>query len=408
MGLLLITAVFGDAPPLLRRVTVQEVLPSQPVRASWPTQRPTFWQNEGRLFYQDGHHGARIRALGPDSFDSLWTWSQPGRFVEFVAAAEKTLFIRTSEGPSEIVALRVETGDSVWSTPIDDYGRGNSTPADRVAIAADDRIMLCGWETLTAFSLDTGAKLFTHRYHLQEGEGVLRTDPSSPSSPKDNRDAKLIWGIDERLFGVDPGTGAILWEFTPKPELRKLGAYDGYVGFGNEIEEPVDGVAIFAFSHKWIGSILVCVDVKSRSVKWSFSCSGIDAFRRDGDAVYVSGSADGTRVWCLDLKTGNLRWRSNASGAAFTPFAVSNNVVYCCGAKFHPETAGGYLYAISKKTGALLWCDHLPAPTSNAPVLLDGRVYVLSPRTEEISDHNGVIQVYADSPQGYTAPTRAR
>ena len=111
------------------------------------------------------------------------------------------------------------------------------------------------------------------------------------------------------------------------------------------------------------------------AVRWKFETKlGISSSPAASEEFVVFGSKDGN-LYALDIRTGNLRWKTFARGAITSPPVISEPVVAI--------NAQGPVLCLDTASGKVLWKAGLDGGLQSAPVLAGGRIYVAS--------QNGVV-----------------
>ncbi|ACI52835.1 Pyrrolo-quinoline quinone [Gluconacetobacter diazotrophicus PA1 5] len=254
------------------------------------------------------------------------------------------------------------------------------------------------------------------------GRVKWRIDTGTPGrSAPTIADGRLFFGtIDERLFAVDAATGNVLWTYAstavdtvifgqPAPavvgdvvvagfgsgDLVALRAESGEVvwsdtlGSTNGQETTVDfscvrGMpvvvdgTVYAIS---AASVLVALDVRSGRRLWERAVAGQDSLLVVDNWLYVL-SLD-QQLACIDRLSGHVRWITQLrryrrvdvqkDGVTWTGPILAGGKLVCVSTL--PET--GYA-TIDPVTGALLSIGKLPGVATVAPIVVDGRLLIVT------------------------------
>lgn len=254
------------------------------------------------------------------------------------------------------------------------------------------------------------------------GKVKWRLDTQAPGrSAPTVVDGRLFFGtIDERLLAVDTATGRILWTYSatqadtvifgqPAPavvgdvvvagfgsgDLVALRAASGEVvwsdtlGSTNGQESTVDfscvrGMPVIVDNTVYAisaGSVLVAIDLRSGRRLWERAVAGQDTLLVVDNWLYVL-SLD-QQLACLDRVNGHVRWITQLR--RYVRVEVQKNAVTWTG----PILAGGKLVCIGTMpetgfatidpaTGALLTIGKLPGVATVAPIVVDGRLLIVT------------------------------
>ncbi|MER7624345.1 PQQ-binding-like beta-propeller repeat protein [Streptomyces sp. NPDC126503] len=167
--------------------------------------------------------------------------------------------------------------------------------------------------------------------------------------------------------GWEASNGAKLWEIT---------------GAQTDFETPEAGPAVHGDTvYVWRNARLQALDARTGTERWSYpvgdaaSCGGVPvrvAPAEDG-CVYVSA---GTRVLCVDIAAGHVRWHFEAPAVFLSPPAFAPGPAVTGGGVYLADHLGT-VYAIDATTGQDRWRIATEARQSTEPVLVaDGNIHV--------------------------------
>jgi len=211
-------------------------------------------------------------------------------------------------GPlGQLFALDLESGAPLWSRsvagpeeePAPYYGFGTSP-----VLAGDVLVVgaaVSGHRGITGFDAATGEP----RWSLESGE----IDYQSPVAVRLDGEPQLVMASDERLYGLDPATGEVLWEYAHGGDKRAEGSATlNPVPAGENrllVKPRFEEVALLEF-HRDGETFAPEVVWTSRALADGYSVP-----------VYHEGYFYGYRgsiLTCVDAATGERVWRSRPPG----------------------------------------------------------------------------------------------
>ncbi|MCG8606881.1 PQQ-binding-like beta-propeller repeat protein [bacterium] len=256
--------------------------------------------------------------------DTLW----PGRFGSANGSISTPLLTKDKvialSGAGRLFALDLGSGEMVWETHLvnDHYGILPFYGFTTSPLILDNILLVQTGGTkenaISAFDPKTGDVLWT-----ASSDTVQFQSPSLLTT----RDGTQFVGITDRaLYGLQPGTGKILWRFEHGGTAHPMGAPSGNL-------VPVRDNRFF-FKNTGRGSVFLSVEYSSEmyQVKEVWSTSAIKASYIV--PVYYDGHIFGynSRIFtCVDAGTGKRVWRSREPGDGF------------------PILVDGHLFVITKK-----------------------------------------------------------
>ena len=192
-------------------------------------------------------------------------------------------------GSTHLYCVNADTGEAVWSTPVNRKGVGSSplVIAGVVVVHAND---------ITAYDARTGKVRWAHP--------KLRVTNSSPVAWRKNDRTFIISHTRDALVAMNPQDGAIQWTITA----------------GGDCTPAIQGdhLAVQARSEK-LGFMAFELDVKEPRRLWNIPFLA----RRtqsspviDGDRVYL---IDNATARCVDLLTGNPLWQQKVQSSITSP-----------------------------------------------------------------------------------------
>jgi len=192
-------------------------------------------------------------------------------------------------GSTHLYCVNAETGEAVWSTPVNRKGVGSSP-------LVIDGVVVVHANNITAYDTRTGKVKWEHP--------KLRVTNSSPVAWRKNGRTFVISNTRDALVATNPEDGAIQWTITA----------------GGDCTPAIQGdyLAVQARSEK-LGFLGFKLDVKEPRQLWSIPFLA----RRtqsspiiDGDRVYL---IDNSTARCVELKTGREIWQQSVRSAITSP-----------------------------------------------------------------------------------------
>lgn len=260
---------------------------------------------------------------------------------------------------NELTAL--VNGEAVWKRRLD-------TTVFTPPLVAGQRVFVLGADqSISAFDGNTGSRLWTQTQNNAEPL-ILKQ-----ASVLIGFDDTLVAGLPGRLLGLNPSTGATKWDIP----ITRWNASRG----SSDIDRLID---IVGPAHR-IGSNLCvrayqigvgCVDVASRSIKWSQLSSGLTGVHGDGQTVVVS-EQDGTvNAWKRD--SGDKLWsqtqlKYRELGA---PLLAGRTVAVGDGL--------GFVHLLSREDGSLLSRLSTDGSAIAAPLVLSDNLLIATTRNGNV------------------------
>jgi outer membrane protein assembly factor BamB len=226
------------------------------------------------------------------------------------AYADGTIVFASTSGA--VTALKARTGKQRWSASLNDNG-GLSYP-----VAAQGMVFTAGY-TLTALDGKTGATNWSKSL--------------SPSS------ATVTYGDG----GLYVGSGCDYTKYAPNGDLiwsvnGNCSGYEDNVAYFNK--------HLYVYDYYQNNPIL---GTKDGSQTGFFPGSTLPVFYTSNNHSYELVTSNG-KIYCLDLKTGNVVWSFQTSGNYALPIAING----------HPIVASySTLYMLDGVSGAPLWSDNV-------------------------------------------------
>lgn len=277
-----------------------------------------------------------------------------------------TLYVTSGYG--FMVALDAATGREKWRYIGEVPFRGAPTAsADRVfAVTHDNQIL--------AFNAADGEYLWD-QVGIAESAGMLGA--ASPAYDGTTLVAALSSGELMAMIGTN---GRILWQdsLTSSRRLTPLATLTDIDG------HPVisDG-KVFAVSH---AGRMVSIDMRSGERSWEADVAGVSTPWVAGNYGFLT-TIDG-QVLALALGTGRIRWVSQLQrfqNQEKREGLIKWNGPILAGDRLLVTSSHGYVLSVSPYTGEVLSGVELPGGTSTPPIVVDGKLIVLTDAGELVA-----------------------
>ena len=283
-----------------------------------------------------------IRALSARSGKQLWAHSFNATISFGVGGSGRTLMIGTATG--EVIAFAANSGKQLWRQRVSGEGI--------TAISAKHRGLVLVRDSgggIAALAVEDGEKLW--QFETKLPTLTLR----GMSIPVLYEDFGFVGLDDGRLLIVALDSGRI------QREIRI-----GLVAKGSDLEQVVDidgqfeiydGVLYVA---TYRGRTLA-LDIETQSTLWVVEAESYAGLDVDEEFVYMVGT--GGEVLALDRFNGSEAWSNSAFAVRDLSAPLVSGEMIVVGDNL------GYLYWLSKKTGAILARSRIArAPIMSAPV----------------------------------------
>ncbi len=327
------------------------------------------------MFGHDLSHSRYSTSLGPDTNNSLWSYTTGDEVLSSPAVADGKVYIGSYDGT--VYCLDAPTGGLIWSYIT---GRGvKSSPAvadGKVYVGCDDANVYC-------LNATTGGFI----WNFTTGDEVR----SSPAVA----DGKVYVGSwDGTVYCLDASTGGLIWNYTTGYWVTSSPAVaDGkvYIGFWLEvlcldastggliwsypINSWVESSPAVATGKVYVGSnngFVYCLNATTGGFIWA-CCT-------NSDIVYSSPAVAGGKVYvglyswnvcCLDALTGGFIWNYTTGSYVSSSPAVADGKVY-----IGSNDPDNKVYCLDASTGGLIWNYTTDNYVSSSPAVANGKVYV--------------------------------
>ena len=322
--------------------------------------------------------------------------SSDGRLIASPIVYEGRVYVLDSHGA--VSAFSAGSGSRIWRVSLtpenekDEEGYGGGLAADQGRIYA-----ATGFGTVVALDPRSGRKLW------EKTLGVpMRASPSAAGG------RVFVTTIEGRFYALSGADGSEIWSFRGVPERASLltnvspAVSDDIVvvpypsgdvvalsvasgeplwsdslassrsrtsltSLSNPSRPVIDGSMVFAVGHS---GRMIAAERKSGARVWSRNIRGTQPPWVAGDAVYVVDV--GGRLLALTRGQGKLLWVAKMPGGGIWSGPV------LAGGRLWLASSKGLLVGVDARTGTVAAKRDLGEPVYIAPVVADGRMYVLT------------------------------
>ena len=328
--------------------------------------------NAGHPGLNSGHAGGHIEAELP--FSKQWSASVNGSDEDIVSLPQPvfgngTLYVLT--GDAVVVALKGDTGDTLWSLPVDNGKRGvYPGRAGGLALVEDMLAVHGARKELSMLDALSGELRWsvTHDAPLQAGPTFI------------GNDAVIVSDIEGQLYAYVTQTGELLWENAGLPVSTVI--------FGAAFPAVHDDMVVIAGS----GGEMSVHQASDATLLWAETLASLSPTTpleglsdilahpvHDGQNIIVASQSG--RIASFQADTGLLNWEQPIS-IAVMPWVAGQTVFVV--------SITGELFALRASDGAVRWKTPLPdaadsslkagdeLPNYLAPFVAAGQVHIVS------------------------------
>jgi outer membrane protein assembly factor BamB len=366
---------------VVRGVSIATDWQASPPRQLWRQPVGPGWSSmtivDGRLFTQEqrGENEAVV-CLDASTGSEVWSHLEPGRFWDSLSSAGPRATPTFADGriyaqgaTGTLLCLDAASGGKVWSRNIladsgaklPDWGVASSPLVTHGVVVVYSAGQ--GGKGMLAYRADTGEPAWT------VNAGLSSYSSAHPATIAGREQVLFI--SDKGLVSVEPATGKTLWEYAapgqPPRSLQPLLVSDSQLLVPLGMEAPTDLLDVAPSGDAWS----VTKHWTSRNLKPSFN----DFVVHDGH-VY---GFDGNLFTCVELKTGNRKWKKGRYGTGQVLLLADQPVLLVVSDQ-------GQAVLVAANPNAFEELGQFQAvngKTWNHPALAHGRLYVRN--AEEIA-----------------------
>lgn len=301
---------------------------------------------EGRVSAFSASSGARVwrTSLVPDNEDK-----EEG-FGGGLAADSGRIFVATGFGT--LVALDPQTGKTIWTKSLEVPVRSSPTAAQGkvFVVTTDGRFY--------SLSAEDGTQLWSYR-GLSERASLL-----SNTSPAVAGDIVVVPYPSGDVIALRISTGQPLWR---ESLVRSRARASSLAGLNDSARPAIDQGVVYAVGHS---GRMIATSQKSGKRLWSQSVGGTQQPWVAGDSVYVVDKNG--RVMALSKKSGEVLWVAKLPGGKTWSGPI------LAGGQLWLTSSKGALVSVDPRTGKVGNSRNLGDPVYIAPIVAQGRMYVLT------------------------------
>jgi len=301
---------------------------------------------EGQVYAFSSSNGARIwrTSLVPKNED------EEEGYGGGLAADNGHLYVATGFGT--LVSLDPQTGKILWHKSLETPIRSSPTAAQgKIFVVTTDGRFFC-------LSGVDGTELWNYR-GLSERASLL-----SNTSPAVSGDTVVVPYPSGDVIAINIATGRPQW----RESVARSRSRASSLASLNDFARPViaDGV-VYAVGHS---GRMIATSQKTGKRLWSQSVSGTQQPWVAGENVYVVDK--GGRLMALSRKSGDVLWVAKLPGGKTWSGPV------LAGGQLWLASSKGNLASVDATTGRVTQTRDLGDPVYIAPIVADGRMYVLT------------------------------
>jgi outer membrane protein assembly factor BamB len=292
-----------------------------------------------------------VQAVNKNTGNILWSKKIPSGIVSGPTLADGHIALGTDS--SKIIVLKQADGQQIWDADVS--GDVLSTPV----ITQGKLIAKTIDGNLFAFKLASGEKLWVSNH----GSPSLILKASSAPVLANNQTI-LVGYSDGRMDAIDLETGHIIWQ---KSIAYANGTSDVERLVDITADPIVQGDKVLLGSYQgYVGSL----SLQDGQFAWRKPASIYKNMLVQGETLYMTDSKD--VVWSINKQNGMVNWKQAGLKARGLTEPVLMNGQLLLG----DQT--GYLHVLSAKNGEVISRAEVGNPISIAPVVAEGKVYVIT------------------------------
>jgi len=266
--------------------------------------------------------------------------------------------IYAASGYGNVVALDPGSGKKIWEKSLGTPVRASPTAAgDRVFVVTIDGRFYClsgadGTELWAVRGLPQQASLLTNVSPAVEGEIVVVPYPSGD------------------LVALKVSDGSPVWS----ENLARTRTTSQLTSMSDAARPAIDHGTVFAVGH---AGRLVATQSKTGERLWSLNVPGTQAPWVAGDSVFVVDTSG--QLMAISRSDGKVQWTTQLAGASiWSGPTLAGGTLWLASAK-------GQLVGVDAVTGRLTTQTDLGSPVYIAPVVAQGKMFILTDNAKLIA-----------------------
>lgn len=316
----------------------------------------------GRIYTLDAE--GQVSAFTASNGSRVWRTSLvPGNEDEEegygggLAADGGRLYVATGFGT--LVALDPQSGQTLWQKSLETPIRNSPTAAKgKVFVVTTDGRFYC-------LSGEDGTELWSYR-GLTERASLL-----SNTSPAVSGDIVVAPYPSGDVVAVNIDTGRPQWR---ESVARTRSRASSLSSLNNSARPVIDNGVVYAVGHS---GRMIATSQKNGKRLWSQSVGSTQQPWVAGQSVYVVDKNG--RVMALSKKSGDVLWVAKLKGGKIWSGPV------LAGGQLWLASSAGNLASVDPRTGTVTHTRDLGDPVFIAPIVADGRMFVLKDNAELIA-----------------------
>jgi outer membrane protein assembly factor BamB len=306
-------------------------------------------------FSTSGGSAAWRVSLKPDRENASGSWfslgggnSAAGGYGGGLAVDNGRLY--AASGFGNVVAIDPQTGKKIWEKQLEAPARASPTATgDKVFVVTIDGRFYClagadGGELWTVRGLPQQASLINNSSPAVDGDIVVVPYPSGD------------------LVALHVADGSTAWT----ESLSRTRTTSELTSMSDAARPAIEGGTVFAIGH---AGRMVATQAATGERLWSLNIPGMQPPWVAGGTVFVVDT--GGRLMALSRQDGKTQWTIKLPEGAWSGPTLAGNTLWLASAK-------GALVGVDAMTGRMLVQKDLGSPVYIAPIVAQGRMYVLT------------------------------
>jgi outer membrane protein assembly factor BamB len=371
-------------------VALSGTLLRKPIRTAWTAEKES--SGQWRSFRNGPANPGVADARIAEQPKERWSVTTSDGTTSTAVIADERVFMGTLGG--DLLCLDLLTGQQIWKYRSVDVVEANSfAPGFNAPAALDERHVYLGddqgtfhavdrqtgqraWQVETGGEIVGGAQAIAGKVIFGSHDGYLYCHRAE--------DGERVWSVE--THGPVNGTPCISGKYTfttgcDRPILRVFDIEKGEQAAEVPLESLLIASAAIREGILYFGSDsggVFALDWQKKSLVWKFSVPNreqqIQSSPAVTDDVVVIGSRD-KFVYCLDRKTGKLRWSAAARGKIdSSPVIAGDNVYY--------GSSDRNVYGLRLEDGKEIWKQNLKQPVTGSPAIASGCLVIGTDATD--------------------------
>jgi outer membrane protein assembly factor BamB len=279
---------------------------------------------------------------------SLGGGGSGGGYGGGLAVDNGRLYVATGFG--NVVALDPQTGKKLWEKLLEAPVRASPTAAgDKVFVVTLDGRFYClagadGGELWSARGLPQQASLINNASPAIEGEIVVVPYPSGD------------------LVALNMADGSVAWS----ESLVRTRTTSQTTAMSDAARPVIDNGTVFAVGH---AGRMIATQAATGERLWSLNVPGMQPPAVAGPSVFVVDTNG--QLMAISRQDGKMQWTAKLPGAGWSGPTLANGTLWLASAR-------GEIVGVEAATGRITTQKDIGSPVYIAPVVAQGRMYILT------------------------------